>query len=73
MLILASQRAAVARVTITVAEEVADYLNNRKRSELVRLEQEGHMTVQIVGAEGAAPEHLVVECRDADGREVKTP
>ncbi len=73
LLILASQRPAIARVTITVAEEVADYLNNRKRRELARLEEEGKMTVQVVGAEGVAPEHLVIECRDADGREVKFP
>ena len=73
LLILASQRPAVARVTITAAEDVADYLNNRKRIELARLEQEGEMTVQIVSAEGVAPEHLVVERRDSDGREVKSP
>ena len=73
MLILASQRSTVARVIITVAEDVADYLNNRKRIELARLEQEGKMAVQIVGVEGAAPEYLLMECRDADGREVKFP
>ena len=71
LLILASQRPAIVRTRITTAEEVADYLNNRKRMELARLEQEGNMAVQIVGAEGAAPEHLVIECRDADGRDVK--
>jgi ribonuclease E len=71
LLILASQRPGVARVTITTAEEVADYLNNRKRAELARLEQEGQMTLQVVGAKGAGPEHLVVECRDTDGREVR--
>ena len=44
LLILASQRAArSSRVTLTVAEDVADYLNNRKRHELARLEQEGKM------------------------------
>ena len=73
MLILASQRPAIAQVTLTVAEDVADYLNNRKRIELARLEQEGGMTVQIVGVEAVAPEYLVVECHDADGREVKFP
>ena len=52
---------------------MADYLNNRKRHELARLEQEGEMTMQVVGAEGVPPEHLVVECRDAEGREVKVP
>ena len=60
-------------MTVTVAAEVADYLNNRKRHELARLEDEGSMTVQVVAAEGVAPEHLVIECRDADGREVKFP
>lgn len=73
LLILTSQRSSVARVTITTAEEVADYLNNRKRGELARLEQEGHMMVQVIGAKNAPPEHLVIECRDADGREVKFP
>lgn len=71
LLILASQRPAIARVTVKAAEEVADFLNNRKRIELARLEQEGGMAVQIVGVEGVAPEYLVIECRDADGREVK--
>ena len=71
LLILASQRPGIARVIVTVAEAVADFLNNRKRHELARLEQEGKMMVQIVGVEDVAPEHLVIECRDADSREVK--
>jgi ribonuclease E len=73
LLILASQREAVVRVTITVAEDVADYLNNRKRHELARLEQEGEMAVQVIGAEGVAPEHLLIVCHDKDEREVKFP
>ena len=63
----------VARVTITVADDVADYLNNRKRRELARLEDEGDMSVQIIGCEGVSPEHLVLECHDATGREIKVP
>ncbi len=54
-----------------MAEDVADYLNNRKRHELARLEEEGKMSVQVVGAEEVSPEHLVIECRDGDDREVK--
>ena len=73
LLILASQRPSIARVTITVAEEVADYLNNRKRHELARLEEEGEIAIQVVGKEGVAPEHLLVECRDGDDREVRFP
>ena len=65
------QRPTIARVVVTVAEDVADYLNNRKRHELARLEEEGSMSIQIVGAKGVPPEHLVLECRDAEEREIK--
>jgi ribonuclease E len=70
-LLLASQRQEVTHVAVTVAEEAAEFLNNRKRKELTRLEDVGHMVVQIIGAKGVSPEHLVVQCRDSDGREVK--
>ncbi|NLX96425.1 MAG: Rne/Rng family ribonuclease [Rhodopirellula sp.] len=71
LLILASQRADIKSISVTVAEEVAEYLNNRKRRELSRLEDEGQMTVQILSEEDVAPEHLVVVCLDAESREVK--
>jgi ribonuclease E len=54
-----------------VHDEVATYLNNRKRRELARLEDEGKMTVQVIGAKGVSPDHLAIECRDGEGREVK--
>ncbi len=73
LLILASQRPTISRVTITVAEAVADYLNNRKRHELARLEKEGEMSVQIIGAEDVAPEYLTIVCHDGDEREVRFP
>ena len=70
-LILSSQQQDVASVAITVAGDVAEYLNNKKRRELARLEDEGDLTVQIIGSEEVAPEHLDVACRDAEGREVR--
>jgi ribonuclease E len=73
MLLLAAQRPQIMRVVLTVANEVADYLNNRKRHELARLEEEGAMTVQVLGAKDVPPEHLVIQCRDAEDREVKFP
>ena len=73
LLIVIAQKPAIVQVRVTVAPEVADYLNNRKRHDLARLEDEGSMTVQIVGDEHAGPEHLVFECWDAEGREVKFP
>ncbi len=73
LLILASQRPQISQVTVTVAEEVADYLNNRKRHELARLEEDGKISVQVVGQEGVGPEHLMVECQDSNQHEVKFP
>ncbi len=73
LLILVSQRPQVSRVVISVVDEVAGYLNNNKRHDLARLETEGQMKVQIVGLKGVPPEHLVFECLDAEGREVRFP
>jgi len=73
LLILASQREQIGRVTITVAEPVAEYLNNRKRRELTRIEDEGDMNVEVIEAKDVPPEHLVVVCRDAEDREVRFP
>ncbi len=71
LLILSSQRTEVAEVTVTVSDQVAKYLNYKKRRELASLEDEGKMTVQIAHLQGASPEHLSIHCRDSDGREVK--
>jgi ribonuclease E len=73
MLMLASQQPGVVRVTVRVNVEVASYLNNRKRKEITRLEEETKITVQILGSEGLYPEHLELDCRDADGRDVRLP
>jgi ribonuclease E len=70
-LISRSQLPQVARVTVTVEEEVANYLNNKKRRELVRLEQESNVEVQVVSGEGLSPEYLKFDCADANGREVR--
>ncbi len=71
MLLLASQQPGVARITVRVNDEVASYLNNKKRKAVSRIEDEGKLVVQILGSEGLYPEHLEIDCRDKDGREVK--
>ncbi len=73
LLILATQHADVAKVTVTVADDVATYLNNRKRRELSRLEDENKISVQIFGIEDVSPEHLILECHDSQARELKIP
>ncbi len=73
MLALASQQPKVSRVTVRVNQEVATYLNNRKRREITQLEDEAKMLVQVLGSESHFPEHLEIECRDGEGRELTLP
>ncbi|MAT72981.1 MAG: ribonuclease E [Planctomycetaceae bacterium] len=70
-LIMCAQHERVARIAITVEEEVASYINNRKRRELTRLEDEHDVQVLVVSREDVSPEFLKMECEDAAGREVK--
>jgi ribonuclease E len=70
-LIMCAHTNQVARITVTVEEEVANYLNNKKRRELVALEQENNVEVQVVSGEGLSPEYLKIDCVDANGREVR--
>ena len=73
LLILAVQRPEIATIGVTVADDVAIHLNNRKRRDLARLEEDTSKALQIVGVKGVSPEHLIVECRDEEGREVRFP
>ena len=62
------------RITVTVEEEVANYLNNKKRRDLVAAwRQENNVEVQVVSGEGLSPEFLKIDCVDANGREVRFP
>jgi len=61
----------VARVTVTVEEEVANYLNNKKRRELAKIEDTNNVQIQVLSGEGLSPEYLKIDCVDASGREVK--
>lgn len=73
LLILASHDERINRATIHVTEEVASYLNNRKRRELSRIEEDGNLTIQILGAPDRHPEFFEIECRSPDGNEVQFP
>jgi ribonuclease E len=70
-LIMCAHTAGVARITLTVEEEVASYINNKKRRELVQLEAESNVEVQVISGEGLSPEFLKIDCVDANGREVR--
>jgi ribonuclease E len=58
MLQLAAHRADVHRIEARVHEEVANYLLNKKRKEISRLEEAGNLQVMISAAVGVSPETL---------------
>jgi ribonuclease E len=71
MLQLSAHRDHVHHVEIRVAEDVAQYLLNKKRREIARLEESGNILVQIRGTPGAPPETLEFICYDNNNNEVK--
>lgn len=73
ILMLASQQEEVATVTLKVHEDVAAYLNNRKRKEIIGLEESGNMTVQVISSAGVYPEFLEIDCNNSEGQAVKVP
>jgi ribonuclease E len=70
-LLMCAQHERIVRITVTVEEEVASYLNNRKRRSLTQLEDEHNLQVLVLSREDVSPEHLKIDCEDASGREVK--
>jgi ribonuclease E len=54
-----------------VHEGVSAYLNNKKRREIMALEEVGDMVIQVLSIEGLFPEHLELDCRNAKGKQVK--
>ncbi|MGI9455532.1 MAG: Rne/Rng family ribonuclease [Aeoliella sp.] len=70
-LLMCAHHERIVRITVTVEEEVANYLNNRKRRELTRLEDEYNLQVLVMSREDVSPEYLKIECEDGSGREVE--
>ena len=68
---LASQYDEAQRIEVTVAAEVAEYMMNKKRREITRLEEERGVTIEIHAAANVMPEHLQIVCTDAEGRDIK--
>jgi ribonuclease E len=68
LLLLAAQTPEVAQIHVTVAEDVASYLNNRKRRDISKLEEDAHVSVEIFGKETSQPEQVEIDCLDRTGR-----
>lgn len=70
MMMMAAQTPRASRITVRVQDKVATYLNNKKRREIMHLEESCKVTVQILGSEALYPEHIEIDCRDNDGNEL---
>jgi ribonuclease E len=73
ILMLACQQQGVCKIQVRVNENVATYLNNRKRRELIQLEEASGVSIQILNGESQFPEFLEIDCRDKDGGLVVLP
>lgn len=70
VLIAAAQQPKASLINCRVNEEVAAYLNNKKRREIAQIEDDNSVVVHIIGSESVFPEHVEVECKDAEGRRI---
>jgi ribonuclease E len=71
LLQLAAHREGTTRVQVRVHEDVANYLQNKKRKEISRLEEQGTIQVAVTGSAGVSPETLDFACYDNNNNEVK--
>jgi ribonuclease E len=71
MMQLAAHHPNVERIQIRVSEEVANYLLNKKRREVTRLEEIGKIQVSITGSPSVAPETLEFACYDNNDNVIK--
>ncbi|HEV3146034.1 MAG TPA: Rne/Rng family ribonuclease [Gemmataceae bacterium] len=71
LLQLAAHRDGVQRIQVRVHQEVGHYLLNRKRRDVLHLEETGQMQVNVIGSLGVAPEFMEITCFDRNGNELK--
>ncbi len=69
LLLSAAHHDQVARITVEVHERVATYLNNRKRRDLIRLEEDNACSILIVPRTDIGPEHMVMKCYESSAAE----
>jgi ribonuclease E len=71
LLLSALSRENVARVVIEVHDRVANFLNNRKRRDLTKHEEDSNVTINIHARNDISPEHLQIRVLDATGAEIR--
>lgn len=71
LLALSAHRGDIRRVNISVSSSVANYLNNRKRQEIARMEGDSGITIHIRHEEGVPAEHLQIDGYDIHNTEIR--
>jgi len=67
---LAAQTPGIVKVRISLADDVVDFLNNKKRLELATIEREANVEIVIRSQPDAWPEHMEIECFDAANKPI---
>ncbi|MEZ6135467.1 MAG: Rne/Rng family ribonuclease [Pirellulaceae bacterium] len=73
VLMMACQQPRASRITIRVNDKVSAYLNNRKRKDVMQIEESTGVAIQILGSEALFPEHFECDCRDNEGNLIPLP
>jgi ribonuclease E len=71
LLLNSIHRENVSKITVEVHDRVGAYLNNRKRKDLIRFEEENDVGIHINSRADVSPEHLQIRCFDGTGTELK--
>ncbi|MBQ9874547.1 MAG: Rne/Rng family ribonuclease [Thermoguttaceae bacterium] len=67
---LASQEPRADRIVVSVAEEIAEYMNNKKRLQLAQIEADSNVSVILRGVLNVWPEHIEIEVLDESGKKI---
>jgi ribonuclease E len=70
LLTLAGQEPRAKQIVVGVAEEVAEYMNNKKRGQLAQIESESNVSVILKSVSNVWPEHIEIELFDELGKKV---
>jgi ribonuclease E len=71
LLALAAHREEIRRINITVSAAVATHLNNKKRRDITRIENDSNMVIHIRHEDHVPAEHLQIDCFDAQNNEIR--
>ena len=71
LLLSTLHREGLVRLTLEVHERVANYLNNKKRRDLIQYEENSKVAIQILSRTDVNHEHVVIRCYDSAGLELR--